>query len=341
MTQKNRVLVIATGGTIVSPKKSGAAAPDKGFADAILSCANEYFDAAGFDATVLRPFGEAGIDSSDMGPAQWVRLAAEISRSRSPGLRGVLITHGTDTMAYTASWLSICFPCEDFPIILTGSQQSPDDMPFDGESNLIGAAKLAGTMMGGVGIYFDWKLHNASCVHKANCEAIDAYRSIGGAPLSYHEALRGASFPRCVKPALPINLDKVLTLDEDIISATARKIGFCFAQPGTALCLRGEEEVLIVVGYGAGNIPGAYHGALRDMYDSGRKPCIIACSQAEEGLKKPGAYRNVGIGGLTDHGFVVFSQGTLTLEYITALAHYAVLASGNPAELISGYLRQQ
>lgn len=339
MAQKDRVLVMATGGTIVSPKKDGAAAPDEEFASAILGRANEYFEARGVDAVVVRPFGEAGIDSSDMGPVQWVRLAAEISRARSPELRGVLITHGTDTMAYTASWLSICFPNEAFPIILTGSQQSPDDMPFDGENNLIGAAKLASCMHGGIGIYFNWKLHDALRAHKANCEAIDAYRSIGGAPITYHEASRGDSFPVCAEMRLPTNLDKVLTLDEGTVSAVSRKVGFCFAQPGAAPCLSGDEEVLIVVGYGAGNMPGKYHRALRDIYSSERKPCIIACSQAEEGLKRPNAYRNVGIGGLTDHGFAVFSQGTLTLEYVTALAYYAVLASSDPAAVVSEYLR--
>lgn len=340
MSQRNKILVIATGGTIVSPKKGAAAAPDKEFADAILGRAKEYFDAEGFAVTALRPFGESGIDSSDMGPVQWVRLAAEISRARSPELRGVLITHGTDTMAYTASWLSICFPGEGFPIILTGSQQSPDDIPFDGENNLLGAAKLAGNLGSGVGIYFDWKLYDARGAHKSNCEAIDAYRSIGGACVTYHEALRGTPFPAQGGAGIPKDLSAILALDESSISAAARKVAVCFALPGSSPCLRGDEEVLIVVGYGAGNMPSAYHDALIKTYGGGRKPCIIACSQAEEGRKKPGAYRNVGIGGLSGQGFTVFNQGTMTLEYIAALAHYAVLTPGSPVSALAVYLEK-
>lgn len=339
MAKRNRILVIATGGTIVSPKKGAAAAPDKEFADAILGRAKEYFDAEGFAVTAVRPFGESGIDSSDMGPAQWVRLAAEISRARTPELRGVLITHGTDTMAYTASWLSICFPREDFPIILTGSQQSPDDIPFDGENNLLGAAKLAGRGGSGVGIYFDWKLHDGSRAHKSNCEAIDAYRSIGGACVPYHDALRGSAFPAPAVTGLQKDLAAILALDGDSVLAAARGAAVCFALPGSSPCLRGDEEILIVVGYGAGNMPTAYHDALIKAY-GGRKPCIIACSQAEEGRKKPGAYKNVGIGGLTDSGFTVFSQGTMTLEYITALAYYALMAPGEPSRTLAEYLER-
>lgn len=340
MVQKNKILVIATGGTIVSPKKGAAAAPDKEFLDAILGRAKEYFDAEGFAVTAARPFGESGIDSSDIGPAQWVRLASEISRARAPELRGVLITHGTDTMAYTASWLSICFPREDFPIVLTGSQQSPDDIPFDGENNLLGAAKLAGRGGSGVGIYFDWKIYDARRAHKANCEAIDAYRSIGGAFITYHDALRGGLFSAPAADGLPKNLADVLALDDDAVLTAARGVAVCFAMPGSTPCLRGDEEVLILVGYGAGNMPSAYHDALIKTYGCGRKPCIIACSQAEEGLKKPGAYKNVGIGGLSDHGFTVFSQGTMTLEYITALAYYAVLAPGEPSGALADYLER-
>lgn len=340
MANRNKILVIATGGTIVSPKKGAAAAPDKEFSDAILGRAKEYFDAEGFAVTALRPFGESGIDSSDMGPAQWVRLAAEISRARSPELRGVLITHGTDTMAYTASWLSICFPREDFPIIMTGSQQSPDDVPFDGENNLLGAAKLAGSLGSGVGIYFDWKLYNARHAHKANCEAIDAYRSIGGACVTYHEALRGSSFPVPGGEGMPRGLAAVLALDEDAVLAAARRVAACFALPGSYPCLRGDEDVLIIVGYGAGNMPSAYHEALVKTYGGGRKPCIIACSQAEEGRKKPGAYQNVGIGSLSGRGFTVFSQGTATLEYITALAYYAAMAPGGVSAALAGYLER-
>lgn len=340
MAQRNEILVIATGGTIVSPKKGAAAAPDREFADAILGRAKEYFDAEGFAVTALRPFGESGIDSSDMGPVQWVRLAAEISSARSPRLRGVLITHGTDTMAYTASWLSICFPGEDFPIILTGSQQSPDDMPFDGENNLLGAAKLATRRESGVGIYFDWKLYDGRRAHKSNCEAIDAYRSIGGACLTYHEALMGSSFTVQDGPGIPKDLAGVLALDEGAVAAAARKVALCFALPGSSPCLRGDEEILILVGYGAGNMPSAYHDALAKTYGGGRKPCVIACSQAEEGRKKPGAYQNVGIGGLSGQGFAVFNQGTATLEYITALAYYAALAQCGPESALAGYLEK-
>lgn len=338
----DKILVIATGGTIVSPKKGGAAAPDAKSADSLLAKAGEYFDEAKLDVEVIRPFGEAGIDSSDIGPAQWIRLASEIYGAGEGGLRGVLITHGTDTMAYTAAWLSLCFPHEEFPIILTGSQQSPDVIPFDGEVNLLGAAKLAGEGIRGVWIYFDWKLFDGRRAHKASCEAIDAYRSVGGAPLSYHDALRGRS-PLFIDEAavsFPPGFARVLELTNEEVSACAGKAAVVFALPGSVPRLCGDEKVLIVVGYGTGNMPQSWHKELKATYCGGNKPCIIACSQAEEGEKNPRAYKNVGIGGLAEGGFAVFGQGAFTLEYITALAHYAVLASDEPGGILSAYLRR-
>lgn len=338
MIPKDKVLVIASGGTIVSPKKGGAAAPDENFSDAILGRAKEFFDAERLRVKAVRPFGAAGIDSSDMGPVQWVRLAAEISMAYSQELRGVLIIHGTDTMAYTAAWLSICFPGASFPIILTGSQQSPDDLPFDGENNLLGAAQLVSCGARRTGIFFDWKFYAAMRAHKADCEAIDAYRSIGGGCLTYHEALRNADSSAPVGEGCPANLEDILKLDDETIAAAAQKVALCLALPGVLPCVRGDEEVLIAVGYGTGNMPVSYHDILKNIY-GGRKPYIIACSQAEEGLKKPDAYKNVGIGGLTELGFTVFNQGAVTLEYITALANYAVL-SGDPAGVLAAHLQR-
>ena len=64
----------------------------------------------------------SNVDSSEMRPETWVRLAQALAR-RLPGVDGAVVTHGTDTLAYTASALSFLLPGLDRPVVLTGSQR--------------------------------------------------------------------------------------------------------------------------------------------------------------------------------------------------------------------------
>src|SRR2546430_1290008 len=63
------------------------------------------------------------LDSSDVGPDEWSGLAREVARAREEGWDGVVIVHGTDTMAFTAAALAFALEGLDRPVILTGSQR--------------------------------------------------------------------------------------------------------------------------------------------------------------------------------------------------------------------------
>lgn len=337
--EKREILLAATGGTIVSPLRDEKAAPDAEYSHSLLDKAETYLSSAGFAVRKVLPFGEAGLDSSDIGPVQWVKLSAEIYRAMSAGFAGALITHGTDTMAYSAAWLSLCFPSAGAPIILTGSQETPDKVPFDGDANLLGAARLVSSgACYGAGVYFDWKLFDGRYVHKAHTENIDAFRSIGTAPLAYHQAMREKRAGGEAESArFAPGLEKIIALTQDEIIAGTRKAALCFALPGAGLKLYGDEEILIIAGFGAGNIPNACHKAISAAYPSSRKPCIIACSQAEDGVRKPSLYGDVGIGRLAEEGFPVYNQ-LYTLEYTVAAAYYSLLAPEEPELALKFFL---
>ena len=82
------------------------------------------------------------IDSSDVDPSHWIRLA-EIIEERYEDYDGFVILHGTDTMAYSASALSFMIEGLTKPVIFTGSQL-PIGMPrTDGKENLISAVEIA------------------------------------------------------------------------------------------------------------------------------------------------------------------------------------------------------
>ena len=75
------------------------------------------------------------IDSTNMRPADWLRIA-EVIRENYDAHDGFVILHGTDTMSYTAAALSYLIQDSPKPIVLTGSQQ-PMGNPFtDAKINL-------------------------------------------------------------------------------------------------------------------------------------------------------------------------------------------------------------
>ena len=76
------------------------------------------------------------IDSSAMGTSDWVGIADAIVE-HAPGHAGVVVLHGTDTMAYTASALSFLLQGIDIPIVLTGAQRPVTALRSDGRENLV------------------------------------------------------------------------------------------------------------------------------------------------------------------------------------------------------------
>lgn len=86
------------------------------------------------------------IDSSNMSPDIWVKLADIISKNYDR-YRGFVILHGTDTMAYTASALSFALKNLSKPVIITGSQKPLQEIRSDALQNLITSIQIAGHSM--------------------------------------------------------------------------------------------------------------------------------------------------------------------------------------------------
>ena len=103
------------------------------------------------------------IDSSDVNPDLWIRMAETIG-SNYDKFDGFVILHGTDTMAYSASALSFMLQNLEKPVIFTGSQLPIGFLRTDGKENLITAIEIAAAESDGramvpeVCIYFENKL---------------------------------------------------------------------------------------------------------------------------------------------------------------------------------------
>lgn len=122
------------------------------------------------------------IDSSDMSPEYWIKIA-EIIEERYQDIDGFVVLTGTDTMAYTASALSFILENLGKPVIFTGSQLPIGDLRTDAKENLITAIQVAAAGEKGkpkiqeVGLYFEYKLYRANRTTKVSSEQFEAFES--------------------------------------------------------------------------------------------------------------------------------------------------------------------
>lgn len=123
------------------------------------------------------------LDSSNMNPIHWIKIAKTIERNYN-AYDGFVVLHGTDTMAYTASALSYMFENLEKPIIFTGSQLPIGMIRTDGKENLITAVEIAAAKIDGLSyvpevcIYFDFKLYRGNRTLKRDAELFSAFRSV-------------------------------------------------------------------------------------------------------------------------------------------------------------------
>ena len=130
------------------------------------------------------------IDSSDVEPSLWARLAGLI-RNRYDAYDGFVILHGTDTMAYSASALSFMLDGLAKPIVFTGSQLPIGRPRTDGKENLVSAVEIAAAkdpdghaLVPEVCICFGAKLIRGNRATKMSSESFEAFASPNLPPLA-------------------------------------------------------------------------------------------------------------------------------------------------------------
>ncbi|WP_321286979.1 asparaginase [uncultured Sunxiuqinia sp.] len=178
--ENKSILIIYTGGTIGMVQKNGRGA-----------LAPVRFDQIADEVPEIRRLGchletiafNPPIDSSDMSPKTWARLAKMIQRNYGK-FDGFVVLHGTDTMAYTASALSYMLENLDKPVVMTGSQLPIGVLRTDGKENLITAIEIAAAQDNGmaivpeVSVYFDNKLYRGNRVTKRHADHFSAFDSV-------------------------------------------------------------------------------------------------------------------------------------------------------------------
>ena len=170
MIPKKKILLLTTGGTIASlPGGDGLEPHRSEVMERELNQLRTYYDITVDDVICL--------DSSNIRPEEWQLIARRIFEERG-GYDGIVVSHGTDTMAYTASAVTFMLPHIDLPVVFTGSQLPLADMLSDGPDNLRTAFAMAASGHPGVFLAFDRKVMLGCRAVKVRASGFSAFESV-------------------------------------------------------------------------------------------------------------------------------------------------------------------
>ncbi len=167
----NRILMISTGGTLASSRSDNGLSPGLHGNDILDKIEGL---TAGFSVDAEEMFM---LDSSNMQPEEWAQLAARIFERRKD-YDGIVVIHGTDTLAYTASALSFALQGIEIPVVLTGSQVSIENPIADATENCRAALHMAASHCPGVYVAFNRKIILGTRASKVRTRSFDAFESI-------------------------------------------------------------------------------------------------------------------------------------------------------------------
>ena len=258
-----RILLIATGGTIASrPTAAGGLAPALTSAE-LLACVPELAEVCQIDALQLY-----NLDSTNIGPDQWIGMVHAV-RDHYDAYDGFVITHGTDTMAYTAAALAYMIQRSAKPVVFTGSQKSIYNRDTDARNNLYRAVLYAcHPAAWGVQLVFDGKVILGTRARKIRTKSFNAFSSIDYPDTAEFRDLR-------LVPFLPMPAGYGPVQFQDRLDPAVFVLRLVPGMRADIIpLLAGHCNALILESFGVGGLPGGDDGplfaAVRDWCAAGR-----------------------------------------------------------------------
>ena len=275
---KKRVYVIYTGGTIGMNRTPEGYAPAPGSLQEQMKGMPELRDPSMPDVMIheYQPL----LDSSNMTPAEWMKIARDIAGNYDD-YDGFVVLHGTDTMAYTASALPFILEGLGKPVVVTGSQIPLVELRSDGRDNLVTSLLVAASFdIPEVCLYFGRQLLRGNRAVKVSTHGLTPFTSPNFPPLGTFGVdidirwdlvqPRGAS-PLEVHDVRSANLS-VVRLIPGISASSIRNV------------LAPPVQAVVLQAYGVGNGPDRdteFLAALSEATERG--VVVVDCSQCLTG----------------------------------------------------------
>lgn len=246
------ILMIGTGGTIASEMSPDGLTPEIS-SEQLLAAVPRIGELCEVDCLQLY-----SLDSTSLCPAHWQGLARTI-RERYDDYDGFVVSHGTDTMAYTAAALSYLIQGSPKPIVLTGAQKPIWFDGTDSKRNLTDAFLYACRGCGGVQIVFNGKVILGTRARKTFSKSFQAFSSVNFPDLAVLQDERLLQYIRCESLERPVFYDR---LDPHV--------GLLKLIPGVedelAAFMLERYDGLIIESFGVGGLPD---------YEGGRLDAIL------------------------------------------------------------------
>ena len=273
-----KVSLLGTGGTVASrlDYRTGAVLP--AFTpEELFSAVPELMNICN-----LTPKKIYGILSENFKPEYWIKTAQEIMKEFDNGANGVIIGHGTDTMAFTASALSFMFQDLAAPIVCVGSQRSSDRPSSDGHLNIMDASTIAGhadlaevvvCMHGNSSDSYNL-IHRGVRVRKIHSSRRDAFRTLSDIPLGKIDANQQITFLKDdVKPRGKME-------DMWLNDKMDERVGMLYFYPGMDndildSLIDKDYHGVIITGTGLGHVSSSMFPALERAKEAEIPICMV------------------------------------------------------------------
>lgn len=309
-----RILVIYAGGTIGMVSSEHGLVPSDNLEAVLDTALSGHRNVPQYDFLNLSPL----IDSSNAQPDNWQQLANTITQNQA--YSSFVVLHGTDTLAYTSSALS--FLCSHLKkrIVVTGSQIPVVQKDSDGVSNFIGALELSQQtpefQSGCVRLYFGGKDLAANRSRKTSSRNFEAFSAANGEKQNnveqYDSEFFEEHFGSDIKP---------------ILAQQNEAVGLLYFYPGIssavvkAIASESQLKAIILVSFGAGNIPSDNKALLQELIDANKKDItLINISQCAHGGVNQGLYE---AGDVLSQCNVI-SGADMTLEAAFTKLHFLI-----------------
>ncbi|MBJ2266845.1 asparaginase [Pseudomonas sp. MF6772] len=312
MSKANTIMVLYTGGTIGMQASANGLAPASGF-EARMREQLAHLPAPAWRFREMSPL----IDSANMTPAYWQHLRSAVVEAVDEGCDGVLILHGTDTLAYSAAAMSFQLLGLPAPVVFTGSMLPAGVPDSDAWENVSGALTALGEGLApGVHLYF-----HGALMAPTRCAKI---RSFGRHPFAALQRNGGVAKAQALPAALDYRQPKALA-----------NVGVLPLVPGIdagqldALVASGIQA-LVLECFGSGTGPSdnpAFLASLQRALD--RDVVVVAITQCHEG----GVELDVYEAGSRLRGVGVLSGGGMTREAVFGKLQ-ALLGAGLPNDAV-------
>lgn len=268
-----KILLIATGGTIAASLTNEGLAPSIS-TEELIRFVPDILAICEIDA--IQPLN---IDSTNIQPEDWCELAM-IIKTNYDLYDGFVITHGTDTMAYTSAMLSYLIQKSTKPIVITGSQKPINLDITDGKMNLRDAVQYACNGNPGVYIVFNGSVILGTRARKTKTKSYDAFESINFPKAALISGNRITNFYRCAPKA-----DNTEFFTDIFPNVFLLKLSPGM-EPDVLDYISDKYEAVVIESYGTGGIPFAdkrnFLKKLKDATEKG-KFIVIATQVMLEG----------------------------------------------------------